>query len=196
MRLMLEFMEDEQQKQSLRAEIVEMEKIVAALLEAERLYARHAQLARTRVSVGELVDELLDDFFGRNRDRITVIRPAEPIIAELDEGRITLLLKNLLSNALRYSKIEDGPIEIAYERQGAELVFRVRDRGPGIPADQTEHIGEPFYRGDPSRARQSGGTGLGLYLATLVARAHEGTLKVVELDKPGACFEVRLPLLQ
>ena len=196
MRLMLEFMEDEQQKQSLRAEIVEMEKIVAALLEAERLNARHAQLARTRVSVGELVDELLDDFFGRNRDRITVIRPAEPIIAELDEGRITLLLKNLLSNALRYSKIEDGPIEIAYERQGAELVFRVRDRGPGIPADQTEHIGEPFYRGDPSRARQSGGTGLGLYLATLVARAHEGTLKVVELDKPGACFEVRLPLLQ
>jgi signal transduction histidine kinase len=73
-------------------------------------------------------------------------------------------------------------------------VFQVSDQGPGIPEDQVEHIGEPFYRADPSRDRQTGGTGLGLYLATLVARAHDGSLSLRARSGPGACFEVRIPL--
>lgn len=195
MRLQLEFVEDEASREALKAEIVEMEKIVASLLEAERLNVRHAQLVRTRVVIGELIDELIDDFFARDRERIRVSRPAGPISASVDEARITLLLKNLLSNALRYSTPEDGPVELGFAREGDELVFRVSDSGPGIPAAQADRIGEPFYRGDPSRARQSGGTGLGLYLATLIARAHEGTLALIATDEPGACFEVRIPLV-
>ena len=74
------------------------------------------------------------------------------------------------------------------------MVFRVRDHGPGISPQQAERIGEPFYRGDPSRTRDTGGTGLGLYLATLVARAHGGTLKLIDTREAGACFEARLPL--
>ena len=196
MRLMLEFIDDEDNRLSLRAEIVEMEKIVASLLGAERLNVRHAQLARTRVHVGELIDELIDDFFARSEDqqRIEIHRPAEPVVADIDEARVTLLLKNLLSNALRYSKPEDGKVRLSFYREGNDLVFTVRDGGPGIPEEQADHIGEPFYRGDPSRARTSGGTGLGLYLASLVARAHEGTLRLIETDRPGACFEVRLPV--
>ena len=194
MRLGLEFIDDEEQRETLKAEIKEMEKIVAALLEAERLNVRHAQLARTRVVVGELVDEMLDDFFSRERDRLELRKPERPIIANLDEARVTLLLKNLLSNALRYSRPEDGPVVLSFEKQGDELVFTVSDHGPGISADQVGRIGEPFYRGDPSRTRASGGTGLGLYLATLVAKAHHGTLRLVGPDGPGARFEVRLPV--
>ncbi len=195
MRLQLEFIEDEENRRALKDEIAEMEKIVASLLEAERLNVRHAQLSRTRVVVGALVDELMDDFFHRDRERIRVVRPKEAIMADLDEARITLLLKNLLSNALRYSSAEDGQVELAFERDANDLVFRVRDQGPGFSAEQAERIGEPFYRADPSRARQSGGTGLGLYLAYLVARAHEGTLRLVNPDEAGACFEARIPLV-
>ncbi len=195
MRLQLEFIEDEENRRALKDEIAEMEKIVASLLEAERLNVRHAQLSRTRVVVGALVDELMDDFFHRDRERIRVVRPEEAIMADLDEARITLLLKNLLSNALRYSSAEDGQVELAFERDANDLVFRVRDQGPGFSAEQAERIGEPFYRADPSRARQSGGTGLGLYLAYLVARAHEGTLRLVNPDEAGACFEARIPLV-
>ena len=194
MRLNIEFLDDEEQREEIKAEIVEMEKIVASLLEAERLSVRHARLARTEVVVGELLSELLDDFFSRERDRIELREPETAIAANLDEARTTLLLKNLLSNALRYSKPEDGPIELAFSKQGSELVFTVRDRGPGLSKDQAEHIGEPFYRSDPSRTRASGGTGLGLYLAMLVAKAHGGSLELIEIDTPGACFEVRLPL--
>lgn len=193
MRLTLEFLQNEQEKQSLKEEILEMEKIVAALLEAERLNVRHAALARTNVRVSDLVDELLNDFFSRDRDRIQLSQADKELRANIDEARITLLLKNLLSNALRYSKASDGKVELSVSAEDADLVFTVRDHGPGLPKEDAEHIGEPFYRGDRSRDRESGGTGLGLYLATLVARAHGGTLTLQENSDSGACFEVRIP---
>ena len=193
MRLTLEFLEDEENRESLREEILEMEKIVSALLEAERLNVRHAVLTRTDVLVRDLIDELLNDFFGRDEDRIQFSQSDSELRASIDEGRITLLLKNLLSNALRYSKPSDGPVELDVAADGSDLVFTVRDHGPGLPKDDVEHIGEPFYRGDRSRARESGGTGLGLYLATLVARAHGGSLTLVDNSAAGACFEVRIP---
>ena len=194
MRLTLEFLDEKKTRESLKEEILEMEKIVSALLEAERLNVRHAVLTRTNVVVRDLIDQLLTDFFSRDRDRIEVSQTDIEIRANIDEARIALLLKNLLSNALRYSKPSDGPIELAVATDDSELVFTVRDHGPGLPEDDVEHIGEPFYRGDRSRARESGGTGLGLYLATLVAQAHGGSLVLLENSESGACFEVRMPL--
>jgi signal transduction histidine kinase len=195
MRLELEFFDEGKNVESLRAEIVEMEKIVASLLEAERLNTRHAPLTRTRVVIGELVRELLDDFFSRDLERISVNLPDEPITANLDEARITLLLKNLIGNALRYTKPEDGMVELAVSATDDELIMNVTDHGPGLPEDQVDRLGEPFYRSDASRARESGGTGLGLYLATLVANAHGGSLCLLATDDHGASFEVRVPLI-
>ncbi len=194
MRLGIEFLDNEDDREKLKAEVVEMEKIVVTLLEAERLNTSHATLARSRIVVPELVQDLVDDFFARDRERIQLEFRTPALKAELDDARITLMLKNLIANALRYSRPEDGPVVVTVDADATDLVFTVRDYGPGIPAEQVEHIGEPFYRSDPSRARHTGGTGLGLYLATLVARAHGGTLSLKNVDGPGACFEVRLPL--
>jgi len=193
MRLTLEFVEDPENVSSLRAEIVEMEKIVVSLLEAERLNSRHAALQRTDVLLNDLVAELVDDFFSRDTDRIVVKISSEPMRVFVDEARISLLLKNLVANALRYSKAEDGPVTLSAEVVAGEIVLRVSDHGPGLSEDQAEHIGEPFYRSDPSRTRASGGTGLGLYLATLVAEAHGGRLTLIENSSAGASFEVRIP---
>ena len=194
MRLSIEFLDDDEDREKLKAEISEMEKIVVTLLEAERLNSSHAQLARSRVRVCELVGNLLDDFFAREHERIEVEFRTPALKADLDEVRITLMLKNLIGNALRYSRPEDGPVELIVDADATDVVFTVRDHGPGIPDEQLEHIGEPFYRADPSRARHTGGTGLGLYLATLVARAHGGQLRLLDTGGKGACFEVRLPL--
>jgi two-component system OmpR family sensor kinase len=137
---------------------------------------------------------LIDDFFDRERDRIRVIDRSENAAVNVDQARVSLLLKNLVGNALRYAPADSGPVELTVAVEAGELVCRVRDHGPGIPPEHAEHIGEPFYRGDPSRTRDTGGTGLGLYLATLVARAHGGSLELVDAGGPGACIEVRLPL--
>jgi signal transduction histidine kinase len=192
LRLLIEFIDDEKQR-DLKAEVVEMEKIIVSLLEAERLNSRHEPLARSEVRARALVDELIDDFFDRERDRIRVIDRSEGATVNIDEARVSLLLKNLVSNALRYAPADSGPVELTVAVEAGELVLRVRDHGPGIPTEHAEHIGEPFYRGDPSRTRDTGGTGLGLYLATLVARAHGGSLELLDTGEPGACFEARLP---
>jgi signal transduction histidine kinase len=194
MRLALEFIDDEDSKESLRSEIREMEKIVVSLLEAERLNSRHAQLTRTDTNVKALVNELVDDFFARECDRIRLDIADDALRASVDEARITLMLKNLVGNALRYSKPEDGPVVVSAAIRDGQLVLGVRDHGPGLSRDQAEHIGEPFYRSDRSRTRESGGTGLGLYLAALVASAHGGSLELLDTGYTGAAFEARIPL--
>ena len=189
MKLALELVDDDEDKERLAADVTEMEKIIATLLEAERLNTRHAALQISQFSAKELTDELIDNFFAREKDRIRVIVP-DTLRINADEARVTLMLKNLVSNAVRYAKtlveIEFGTTETAWR-------IHVRDDGPGIPKTQIEFIGEPFYRGDPSRTRNSGGSGLGLYLATLIAQAHGGTLDLDRSHTHGACFVVTFP---
>ncbi len=194
MRLMLEFLDKTEDRETLKPEIDEMEKIVVSLLEAEQLSTRHVTLSRSRVRIRALISELIDSYFSRDRQRISVHVAANELEANVDEVRISLLLKNLISNALRYVPESGGRVEVMAEADGDNLVLRVRDNGPGLSSDQAEHLGEPFYRGDPSRTRNTGGTGLGLYLAMLVAEAHDGTLKLTNPDQDGACFECRIPL--
>ena len=194
MNIALELLEDDEDRERLKPEIVEMEKIIVALLEAERLSTRHNPLARSPVRVDNLVADMVEDFFERDLERLQIDNRAGQIVAELDEARIMLMLKNLLSNALRYSPADSGPVQLDVGVENAELVFRVSDNGPGLTKEQARKIGEPFYRSDPSRTRDTGGTGLGLFLATLIARAHGGSLKLLNPGQPGARFECRIPL--
>ncbi|MBT8108619.1 MAG: HAMP domain-containing histidine kinase [Gammaproteobacteria bacterium] len=194
MNLALELLDDGTARDQLKPELEEMEKIVATLLEAERLSTRHDTLMRSPVRIEDLVDNLVDDYFHRDRQRIVVRNRAGALRADIDEARITLLLKNLVSNALRYSPADSGPVEIEIEHESDDLVLRVTDQGPGLSAEQAKRIGEPFYRGDASRNRSTGGTGLGLYLADLIATAHGGSLTLLNPGQPGARFVCRIPL--
>ena len=193
LRLSLEFIDDGEGKENLRAEIAEMEQIVSTLLEAERLNTRHAALNRTEVHVRELVDQLVATYFGRDKARIEVQFEDDSIVANVDDTRLILLIKNLLSNALRYSGEDSGPVSLEVSQDKGVLVIKVRAHGPGFSREQADNIGEPFFRGDPSRTRQTGGAGLGLYLTKLVVVAHGGTLKLDETYTDGACLVVRLP---
>ena len=152
LRLAIEFLDSEADQETIRAEVKEMEKIVVELLEAERLNARHVKLARSNVPVCDLVDALIDDFFDRDRHRIHVRDTTGNMIAEIDEARVTLLLKNLLSNAVRYVPESSGRIDIVIDCDNNDLIFRVQDNGPGIPKDQAQHIevtGTSLFRGYP-----------------------------------------------
>ena len=194
MNLALELLDDETAREQLKPELEEMEKIVVTLLEAERLSTRHDTLMRSPVRIEDLVDNLIDDYFDRDRQRIVVRNRAGALRADIDEARITLLLKNLVSNALRYSPADSRPVEIEIEQHSDDLVLRVSDWGPGLSVEQSRRIGEPFYRGDASRNRDTGGTGLGLYIADLIAKAHGGSLKLLNPGQPGARFACRIPL--
>ncbi|MBT8079351.1 MAG: HAMP domain-containing histidine kinase [Gammaproteobacteria bacterium] len=196
LRLSLEFLGDASLKEQIRDEVLEMESIIATLLEAERLNSRHAALARRPVDIGDVVDDMIEKYFARDRERIRINPENCSIIARVDEARITLLLKNLVSNALRYSGDSSSPVEIDIADDGTDLVLTVSDYGPGFAPGQADHLGEPFYRADQSRTRGTGGTGLGLYLAKMVADAHGGSLRLDPDYTEGARLVVRIPFLK
>ena len=192
-RLALELADDSTQLRGLRADVAEMEKIITTLLEAERLNTRHAALTISSVPAREIVDRVIDDYFAADRDRIRVRGPAD-LRVQVDEARLTLIVKNLVANALRYTPADGGTVDVEVASEGGRWRLGVSDQGPGIPADQVQHVGEPFYRGDPSRTRGTGGSGLGLYLARLAAQAHGGTLELDREQVRGARFVVTLPV--
>jgi len=166
-----------------------MQYIVETLLDAERLGSAHTALDRADVQLPELAQSLRQRFFP-HEPRLQIQLAGEPR-ARLDQARIQLMLKNLVGNALRYAP--QGPVELEITGKDGQVTFRVRDYGPGISSGQRAHIGEPFYRSDASRARETGGTGLGLYLARQVARAHGGDLILEQEEGAGAVFTVTVP---
>ncbi len=197
MRLAIELLDDSDGQvadaDGMRADIREMEKIISTLLEAEHLNSRHASLHLADCDIRATIENMLEDYFSRDQGRINVTWRGMQRSVRIDEARLVLMLKNLLSNALRYSDASAGAIELQVDIHADEILMRVQDRGPGIPEEQRDSVGEPFFRGDPSRTRETGGSGLGLYLATLVARAHRGSLELDRQYDAGAAFDIRLP---
>lgn len=191
LRLALEFIEDNDKKASVRAELSEMEEIISTLLEAERLNTRHAPIQRSGVLIRELIEQLVETYFDSDSERIEIAIDDDQLEANVDHLRVALMLKNLVGNALRYAG--DGPVRIEASMRSGSLVVSVTDEGPGLLAEQQANLGEPFYRGDPSRTRDTGGYGLGLYLAKLVAEAHGGTLVVDPDYTKGARLIATLP---
>lgn len=190
MTLGLALLDDTPAVRGLGNDLLEMRSIVEVLLDAERLQAGHEALRLESVPPAQLVRELAARFFPAE-PRLQLDLPELPAI-RLDAARIQLMLKNLIGNALRYSAPEDGPVQVTLREDGPWLEFLVRDHGPGIPSDQRARLGEPFYRTDASRARETGGTGLGLYLARQVARAHGGDLMLRDVEGRGALFVARI----
>src|SRR5690606_23899789 len=96
-------------------------------------------------------------------------------------------LGNLVQNAIRHGQRATLHIE-----DGAQLIVRVYDEGPGIPEDMLETVFEPFFRLEQSRNRDTGGTGLGLSIARDIAQAHGGSISLH--NRPGGGLEARLVL--
>ncbi len=118
--------------------------------------------------------------------------PDEPVVVTGDGARLHQVLANLLANARTHTP--DGTtVTVGVRATGDEAVLTVTDGGPGIPADLRPHIFERFARGDGSRSRAAGSTGLGLSIVHAVVTAHGGTVAVA--SEPGrTAFTVRLPM--
>ena len=98
-------------------------------------------------------------------------------------------LTNLVENAVRYGTAA----EVAVADEGERVRVIVRDRGPGIPAELLEKVFDPFFRLESSRARHTGGTGLGLGIVRNIARAHGGDLTLHNRPEGGLSAELTLP---
>jgi heavy metal sensor kinase len=118
-----------------------------------------------------------------------------PVPFRADPEDLQLVWLNLLENAVRYSP-EGGSVEITVERKEevrARVIFE--DHGPGIPAGDLPHVFERFYRGDASRARATGGFGLGLAIAKALVEAYGGTITADSDPATGTRMTVELPVI-
>jgi two-component system OmpR family sensor kinase len=113
-----------------------------------------------------------------------------PIVADAD--RLRQVVDNLLDNGLRHAP-EGTTLTVSAEARNGDLVLAVRDRGPGLTAEQQRRVFDRFFRADESRARGSGGLGLGLSIAKAIVEAHHGTLTVESTPGAGSTFVVTLP---
>ncbi len=115
-----------------------------------------------------------------------------PVI-EAEPDRVRQVLVNLLTNAHEYSP-EGASIDVMARVAGDDVEIAVTDNGPGIPADQLEHIFERFVRGDAGLTQRVGGTGLGLAISKSLVELHGGTIAVDSEPGRGSRFSFRLPL--
>jgi two-component system OmpR family sensor kinase len=120
-----------------------------------------------------------------------------PVPVTGDADRLRQVVDNLIANAVQHTP-EGSPIEVRVTSETATARLEISDHGPGIAVAEQAHIFEPFHRSDPTRARSTGGVGLGLTIVSAIAHAHRGTVGVVSDpsagDGTGATFWVRIPL--
>jgi two-component system OmpR family sensor kinase len=111
-----------------------------------------------------------------------------------DDHQLRQVVANLLDNALRHTP-EGARIHVALQIHDGHAVLAVADDGPGLEPDVAAKVFEPFFRADTSRARESGGAGLGLAIVAAIVEAHDGGVRLDTAPGAGATFTVTLPLL-
>ena len=183
------------QLEGIAGDLAELERLTSDILTSARLELSSAlpPLRVERTAAREMVEEAAD--------RFRALHPARPLRVEngcgeaqveVDRMMLRRALDNLLSNAEKHG----GTAEIALVAIAGDgrLAIEVRDQGAGIAPEDMERLFTPFFRGDRSRTRQTGGLGLGLLLARRIVEAHRGSLEIESGVGRGTVARVRVPL--
>lgn len=181
--------------QALHAKTLLLNRLVEDLHELALAEAGELSLERAPLNLAELLSQAATDVKPQLVEReITLgleVPEALPALSG-DAQRIQQVLLNLLSNAVRYTPA-GGRITLRAQARPHEVQIDVADTGPGISPEDLPHIFERFYRGDKSRARASGGAGLGLAIAQALVAAHGGKIWVESQLGQGTTFSFTLP---
>ncbi len=166
-------------------DIRDMEAMVAATLSYVR--DTNTLLERRPLDLRSLAETVIDDL--TDCGAAVSLAHGEPMVIEGNSAALKAMLANLVCNAVKYA----GGAEVTIERDEDLVRVLVCDHGPGIPEEDVERAFEPFFRGERSRNRDTGGIGLGLASARATARAHGGDLMLRNREPHGLVAEVSLP---
>lgn len=170
-------------------------KIINDLLSLVKMDKSAGDLNISNVNINELLEQILKRLqpIAKKQDIELVLESFRPVIAEVDEVKITIAITNLIENGIKYNK-KDGWVHVSLNADHQYFYLKVEDSGIGIPEDSLEHIYERFYRVDKSHSREIGGTGLGLAITRSAILMHRGAVKVFSTEGEGTIFTVRIPL--
>ena len=191
LKLRAEFVEDDEQRGKILADLEELEAMVSATL----AFGRDARTTEpvSQLDLAELLRTILDEAGDARPDVLDKLNYEGP--AHLTVQARSLALKrvfvNLIANAVNYGGSATVRLVI---RDPGMVVVEVEDDGPGIPPGELDRVFEPFHRGEPSRNRETGGVGLGLPIARNIMRAHGGDVTLSNRPGGGAKATVTLPV--
>ena len=171
-------------------------RLVDDLLDVSRVARGKVTLTKRPLELASVVAKAVEataPLLEQRRHRLALSCPAEGLLVEADEVRLTQVVSNLLTNAARYTP-PAGDVEVSAAREGDEVVLRVRDSGMGIDPALLPRVFEMFVQGARGPDRAEGGLGLGLSLVRTLTALHGGTVSA-HSDGPGrgSEFTVRLP---
>jgi signal transduction histidine kinase len=191
LKLRAEFVEDDEQRGKILADLEELEAMVSATL----AFGRDARTTEpvSSLDLAELLRTILDEAGDAHPDVLDKLRYDGP--AHLTVRARSLALKRALVNLVANAVIYGGSAAVRLS-QGADrmVMVEVEDDGPGIPSAELDRVFEPFHRGEPSRNRETGGVGLGLPIARNIMRAHGGDVVIANRPAGGVKATVTLPI--
>ena len=173
------------------SEIDRENKIIEDLLCMVRLDKASATLNISSVNLNELLELVLKRLkpLAQKKNIELLFESFRPVVAQIDEVKITQVISNLVENAIKYN-ISGGTVTVTATQRDKHIYLAVEDTGNGIPEELKERIFEPFFRLDKSRSRALGGVGLGLALVHEIVRVHDGSIFVKDNANSGTTFEV------
>lgn len=179
---------------SMQEEVMRLTRLVGDLRDLSLAQVHQLELHLQPVDLGEKAEraaELLEPLLEEKRLHfVKKMAPSLPV-RQLDPDRVNQILYNLITNAIRYTH-PGTAILLQTEPVGKRVRLIIADEGPGIAPEDLDHIFEQFYRGDKSRNRASGGSGIGLSLAKSFVEAQGGTITARNRKEGGAEFVVEL----
>ena len=177
------------------AEIDRENKIINDLLSLVKMDKSAGNINITSVQINELLERIMKRLrpIAQKQNVELVMESFRPVVAEVDEVKLTLALTNLIENAIKYNN-PDGWVHVSLNADHQNFFVTVEDNGIGIPKEAQNRIFERFYRVDKSHSREIGGTGLGLAIARNAIIMHRGAIKVHSMEGEGTTFTVRIPL--
>lgn len=192
MKVALEFLPQGQARESITNDVIEMETMINEILETARMHHLHGKLTLGPINLVHLLSEILPGFEQQPPGVVLEDSPSE-IVVHVDQDQIKTVFKNILTNAIKFSNPDGEPVIISLKVESPDIVVRIADKGIGIPQDELPFIFEPFYRVDKSRAKATGGYGLGLSLCKTIMQAHGGKIDVESTPNIGTTITLYFP---
>ena len=186
---------DTERLNSVNEEVIRLTNLVNQLQNLAKFDSEKSKLNLAKVNVKNLIMNVVYNNQGKALEKnINIECDLESIDSYLDKDKISQVIVNLLSNAIRYTN-NGGKIFISSYKENNNLKIQFKDNGIGIPKENIKYIFERFYRVDESRSKNTGGIGVGLTIVKSIIDLHQGTIEVrSELNK-GSEFIVILPNL-
>ncbi|RSD22308.1 cell wall metabolism sensor histidine kinase WalK [Mesobacillus subterraneus] len=176
-----------------RGETERMIRLVNDLLQLSKMDSVDYRLSKEWVDFPIFFNRIIDRFEMTKNQNVMFIRdiPEDAIFVEIDEDKITQVLDNIISNAMKYSP-EGGTITFRVKEMDDKVEISISDEGVGIPKDNLDKIFDRFYRVDKARTRKLGGTGLGLAIAKEMVHAHGGRIWAESVEGKGTTIRFTL----